>query len=231
MQRLNFKWWNALLNLFYPKICISCEVQLTEQEDLLCIHCERHLPQTHFARYAENPIEKLFWGRVEIKSAASVFYFAKGEGIQNMMHLLKYKRRKDVGFWMGKKLGLELLSSNRFDEIDFIIPVPLHPKKEFKRGYNQSELIAKGMEDSGLGKVASLLKRKDNTESQTRKGKYDRWLNVGSSFYASSKSKLQDKNVLVVDDVITTGATLEACVIALIEGGAKSVSVATFASA
>jgi ComF family protein len=227
----NIKWVNYLLNLFYPSICISCEKHLTEQEELLCLYCERHLPQTHFARYDKNPIERLFWGRTKVQSAASIFFFRKGEGIQKMMHLLKYKRRKDVGLWMGKKLGLELLSSKRFNEIDYIVPVPLHPKKEFKRGYNQSELIAKGMESMSKWTVASLLKRKDNTTSQTRKGKYERWLNVGSSFYADPRFQLKGKNVLIVDDVITTGATLEGCIIALLEGGANSVSVATFASA
>lgn len=224
-------WLTDLVNLFYPNLCVVCSIQLSDQEDLICLHCERHLPRTHFARYADNPIEKIFWGRATIHSAASIYFFNKGGGIQKIMHHLKYKQRKDVGIWLGEQLAKELLLSKRFLEINFIIPVPLHPKKEFSRGFNQSLLIAKGMEEYANWKVEDILERTINTSTQTKKGKYERWLNVGSSFTIKSSNQLKNKSVLLIDDVITTGATIEACIQALLNAGVKSVSVATIASA
>lgn len=231
MSTLLQKWIQALLSLFYPNLCIACESHLNEQESLLCLHCQIHLPKTMFARYADNPIEKLFWGRAKVKEALSIFFFSKGEGIQKMMHQLKYKNRKDVGLWFGEKIAKEIALSNRFKEIDWIVPIPLHPKKEFKRGYNQSLLIAEGIKTCTKWEVKNALERIDNTESQTKKTKYDRWLNVGSSFRINPQIDPTNKNILLIDDVITTGATLEACVHVLLNAGVKSVSVATVASA
>ena len=148
-----------------------------------------------------------------------------------MMHQLKYKNRKDVGLWFGEKIAKEIGLSNRFKEIDWIVPIPLHPKKEFKRGYNQSLLIAEGIKTCTKWEVKNALERIDNTESQTKKTKYDRWLNVGSSFRINPQIDPTNKNILLIDDVITTGATLEACVHVLLNAGVKSVSVATVASA
>lgn len=231
MSTLISKWTQALLSLFYPKICISCQAHLSTQEELICLACELHLPKTMYAQYAENPVEKLFWGRAKVKAAASIYYFNKGDGIQKMMHQLKYKNRKDVGRWFGKILALELLHSERFKDIDWIVPIPLHPKKEHLRGFNQSLMIAEGMEEEDGWKVVNALKRMENTASQTRKNKYERWLNVGRSFEVNPRHDLKDKNILLLDDVITTGATLEACIQVLERAGAKSVSVATVACA
>jgi ComF family protein len=231
METPILKWLEGLLQLFYPKICIGCQVHLSEQEDIICLHCEHHLPKTLFSSYAKNPIEKLFWGRVPLRSAASIFFFNKGDTIQQLMHQLKYKNRKDIGLWMGRMLAKEILKSNRFDEIDWIVPVPLHPKKEFKRGYNQSLLIAKGMEEQASWQVIEALERKENTATQTRKGKFDRWLNVGSSFKINPKFCAKGKNILLVDDVLTTGATMESCIQILLKAEVASVSIAAFASA
>ena len=223
--------FHCLLDLFYPKLCPACNKNLSAEEELICIHCELHLPLTHYFDYENNPIEKLFWGRVKVGTAASLYFFNKGEGIQRLMHQLKYKERKDVGLWLGKKLAKEMMASNRFNDIELIIPIPLHPKKEFKRGYNQSMLIAKAMEEACGVQCSDLLQRIENSGSQTRKGKYDRWLNVSSAFRLSANHSLENKNVVLVDDVITTGATLEAAVSALLSAGVKNVSIATVASA
>jgi ComF family protein len=224
-------WANSLLGLFYPRICAACDTQLLQQEELVCYHCERHFPKTLFARYPDNPIEKLFWGRVNIKAAASLYFFSKGDGIQKIMHQLKYKNRKDIGIYFGQLIGVELTLSSRFEGVDWIIPVPLHPKKEYQRGFNQSALIAQGIEEKTAWKMVPALIRIENTASQTRKGKYDRWLNVGSSFRIDPKYSVEGKNILLIDDVITTGATLESCVQCLLNGDAKSISVASLACA
>jgi ComF family protein len=225
------KHFDSLLGLFYPRICAACETQLMEQEELVCMHCERHFPKTLFTRYPDNPIERLFWGRVSIKAAASLYFFTKGNGIQQVMHQLKYKNRKDIGIYFGKLLAKELTNSKRFDGIDWVVPVPLHPKKEFKRGFNQSALIAQGIEEESEWKMVPALLRIENTATQTRKGKYDRWLNVGNSFTIDPKHPVKGKNILLVDDVITTGATLESCVQCLLKENARSVSVASLACA
>ena len=231
MRKLLSRWAKDMLNLFYPNLCVVCAIQLSNQEELICLHCERHLPKSHFARYPDNPIEKIFWGRTNVQSAAAIYFFNKGGGIQKIMHHLKYKHRKDVGIWLGKQLAKELISSTRFLEIDYIVPVPLHPKKEFKRGFNQSLMIANGMEEHYHWKVEDVLEREKNTATQTKKGKYERWLNVGSSFKTKANISLKNKNVLLIDDVITTGATIEACIQALQKAEVKSVSVAAIASA
>ena len=228
----HFKYiWSSFIELFYPKICLICDEHLSEQEELLCIKCEHHLPLSQYLEYADNPIEKLFWGRVTIDAAGSLYLFNKGGGIQKMMHQLKYKQNKNVGIWMGKKLGKHLLTSHRFDNVDLVVPIPLHPKKKFKRGFNQSDLIAQGIEEVSGWKYADLLQRKDDTDSQTKKGKYERWLNVGSSFQLDPHLQIKNKNILLIDDVITTGATMEGNIQTLLDGGAASVSVATVASA
>lgn len=222
---------HCLLDLFYPKLCLSCAKNLSAQEELLCLHCEQHLPLTHYFDYENNPIEKLFWGRVKVSACGALYFFNKGEGIQRLMHQLKYRERKDVGLWLGKKLAREIMASNRFKDIELIVPIPLHPKKEFKRGYNQSMLIAKGIEEVSGVKCHDLLKRIENSGSQTRKGKYDRWLNVSSAFRVDQIGSLKNKNILLIDDVVTTGATLEAAVSALLSAGVKNVSIATAVSA
>jgi ComF family protein len=147
------------------------------------------------------------------------------------MHGLKYRSRKDIGLWLGKLLGLSLLESGRFKQIDYVVPIPLHPKKEYQRGFNQSTVIGLGIEKSTGWLLSELLERTENTDSQTRKSKYERWKNVSGKFRVKKDSHVEGYNVLLVDDIVTTGATLEATALVLLKAGAKSVSIATIAVA
>jgi ComF family protein len=223
--------WEAFIELFYPRICVACTKHLTEQEEILCLKCDLQLPVSGYLDFKENPIEKLFWGRVKVKAAAALYFFTKEGGIQHLMHHLKYKQRKDIGIWMGKKLGKAIKESTRFSNIDYVVPIPLHPKKKFRRGYNQSDLIAQGIEDETHWINASVLERIDDTATQTKKNKYERWLNVGESFRISPRYNIENKNILLIDDVITTGATMEGNIHALLKAGAANVSVLTVACA
>ena len=147
------------------------------------------------------------------------------------MHQLKYKGRKDAGIWLGKQMGISLNKCNRFNEIDIVVPVPLHPAKEFKRGYNQSLMICQGVEKTTGWVVSDVIARTVNTDSQTRKSKFERWQNVDGRFTIKPGADIRNLNALLVDDIVTTGATLEANARALLAGGAKSVSIATIAVA
>ena len=221
----------ALISLFYPRICAACTRSLFSHEIVICIHCERHLPKTGFTEWPGNPAEEIFWGRVQLSGAGSLYFFDKGEKVQKLMHGLKYRGRKDIGLWLGKQLGLSLLESGRFKQVDYVVPIPLHPKKEYQRGFNQSTIIGKGIEKATGWLLSELLERTENTDSQTRKSKYERWKNVSGKFRVKKESHVEGYNVLLVDDIVTTGATLEATALVLLEAGAKSVSVATIAVA
>jgi ComF family protein len=200
------------LHLFYPHVCTGCGSDLIEKDVLLCINCINELPHTNFALYEDNPIEKVFTGRINIKAAHSEFYFSKGQLIQHLIHLLKYKNNKEVGFYLGEIMGNTLLKSGRFSNMDYLVPLPLYADKEFKRGYNQAEVICQGISSSTRVPVlVNNVIRQRPTETQTRKHRAERWQNVEGSFIIKDPSKLRGKNVLLVDDVITTGATLEAC--------------------
>ena len=225
-------WIRDLGNLLFPRICYACGETLTRQEEVICSYCRFKLPKTNFHRHTDNPVEKIFWGRVYLRSASSFLFFNKGGNVQKLIHLLKYKGKKQVGFFLGKLFGMDLLDSDDFKNIDFIIPVPLHPKKQHKRGFNQSTVIADGIGRS-LRKpvVDDNLIRLVNTASQTKKTRYSRWENVKDVFAVSNPENLTGKHILLVDDVLTTGATLEACAQKILEVEGTEVSVATIAYA
>ncbi len=221
-----------LIALFYPNICLGCERALKKQEQLVCLHCQYTMPQTNFHLTPDNPIEKHFWGRIWIESACALYGFKKKSRVQQLMHHLKYKGRRELGVYLGAYYGRILKKAKTHDHIDYIIPVPLHPKKERKRGYNQSDAIAEGI-SKGLGIPWStdFLKCSLNTSSQTRKSRFDRWKNVSTKFEVYQADELQDKHLLLVDDVVTTGATLEACGLVLLESANVKLSIATLACA
>lgn len=221
------------IGLFYPDLCVSCGILLVRGEENFCLICRNSLPETHFHIDPHNPVFRHFWGRVNLQHAASLYYFAKGSRVQHMMHELKYNGKKEIGEALGKMYGTQLLDSFYYQHIDLVVPVPLHPEKQFKRGYNQSEMFARGLATSmNIPCKPNALKRLDNTASQTRKGRYERWENVEEVFACHEPQKIVGKHILLVDDVVTTGATLESCAQALLLAGENtSVSAVTIACA
>lgn len=216
-----------LLNLIWPSLCASCGNRLFKNEDTVCTTCLTQLPRTNFHLWGENDFHQLFWGRVPVMYATAFFYFQKENQFRKLIHKLKYQKQPEIGIVLGRELGYEIKNSV-LNEIDIIIPVPLHPKKQHIRGYNQSEMIATGLGQSMKKPVdRRSLVRNTHTATQTRKGRYERWENVKSIFTVKNPAAIQNRHILVVDDVVTTGSTLESCVAELLSQGAKAVSLAT----
>ena len=203
---------NDFISLIYPNLCAACGNVLLKNENTLCTSCLFYLPKTNYHKYKDNAVSKTFWGRINIESAASMYHFTKSGDVQNMIHKFKYNGDKEIGIYLGKMYGNELRNSDIFNKIDIIVPVPLHPKKEKKRGYNQSTVFARGLSESMHIPVNNIsLIRTYASESQTKKSRIGRWENVREIFSLKYKDDLVGKNILLVDDVITTGATIEAC--------------------
>jgi ComF family protein len=220
------------ISLFYPQVCLHCGNSLYKDEELICTFCRYKLPKTNYHLLKNNPVSKVFWGRATIESAAAFLFFTKGGMVQDLLHQLKYKGKKELGVLLGKLFAYELKKSILFDGIQTIIPVPLHPRKQGLRGFNQSEQISLGISQVlKLEMDTKSLIRKRFTSSQTRKNRYDRWLNVGDMFEVTNKEKLHEKHILLVDDVITTGATLEGCAQALSSIPGIKISIACLAMA
>lgn len=219
------------ISLIYPNICASCGNSLFKHEEVLCNFCEFHLPQTNFHIEMENPVSAIFWGRANVESAAAYYHFNKGSKVQRLIHLMKYKGRRDIGIYLGRQYGAFLKNSPFFRSVEVIIPVPLHWKKLRKRGYNQSEQFAAGLGISMKIPVDTLtLYRNSATGTQTKKSRFKRWENVSGIFALKNPEKLKGRHVLLVDDVITTGATLEACILALNAIPGIRISVASIAA-
>ena len=220
------------LHLFYPHVCTGCGSDILPADNLLCLKCISHLPHTRYAQYANNPFEKIFWGRLPLTAAHSEFYFSKESLVQHLIHQLKYKSNQTVGIYLGEMMGNSLLDSNRFKNLDYIVPLPLYPDKERKRGYNQAAVVGEGM--SAVMNVPILLNnivRRRYTETQTKKHRTERWENVEGSFLVKDAQKLEGKNILLVDDVVTTGATLEACGSAIVHINGARLSLAALSIA
>jgi ComF family protein len=220
---------NALLHLFYPQYCAACNQELMETEYCICSRCSVKLPQTNFHLLNNNPVEKIFWGRVHINHATACFYFTKESLMQQIIHQVKYQGRKDVGHFMGQWMGRLLLQDKLLADISAIVPVPLHPAKEKQRGYNQAALLAEGISEVFSVKTYDAIKRLNYNETQTHKGRVARWQNVKDIFKLNSTCDLQGRHVLLIDDVVTTGATLEACASALAQIPFIKISIATLA--
>lgn len=223
---------NSLLDLFYPRICAGCKTPLLQAESLLCTVCHYHLPHTNYHLWNDNPVYKLFWGRVNLQGAAAFLQFRKGGRTQHILHAIKYQSATELGTYMGELYAQQLCQSELFQSVDVIIPVPLHISRERQRGYNQSLLFAKGL-GSGLNKeiAHSNLLRVTATSSQTRKSRFARFINMQEVFTVEQPEQLRNKHVLLVDDVVTTGSTLESCAQLLLDKTGCSVSVVTIAAA
>ena len=220
-----------VIDFFLPRSCYACGSRLGRNEDHLCLSCELHLPVSSYFSYSDNPMEKLFWGRIPIKAAASSYFFDKGEVVQTLMHQLKYESHRPLAHWMGQKMALHAIQSKRFSHVEMVFAVPLHKKKQAIRGYNQSEWLIDSMLEKWKIRKGRSLKRVVFTESQTRKNKEERWRNVAGAFQCDDPKEVGSKHILLVDDVITTGSTLEACAKKLLQCGAASISIIVFASA
>lgn len=211
---------------------MACGDPLYKKEENICTHCRFHLPKTNFHLIRENPISKLFWGKVNIETATSFYYFNKGNKVQNLLHNFKYKGQSELGTHIGKMFGNDLAQSLFYKTVDLIVPIPLHPAKLKRRGYNQSDFLAKGLAESlDIGWDNEVLKRTVATSSQTQKSRFDRWKNVDSIFELNNSEAQANKHILLVDDVVTTGSTLESAANELLKIPGAKVSIATIAFA
>jgi ComF family protein len=216
--------------LAFPDTCCACGTILFAQETHLCLHCRALLPKTRFHKDRENQLTKIFWGRLQLETGTSLYYFQKGGKVQRLIHQFKYKGNTKLGFYLGQLLGRSIKSSSHYKDIDCIIPVPLHPKRERRRGFNQSAVIAGGIASSlSVSCPTHLLVRKEYTETQTRKNRFNRWQNVAEVFETPEPDALINRSVLLVDDVITTGSTLESCAQKLLAIKGVRVWIATLA--
>lgn len=221
-----------LLNVMYSPKCASCGERLVGDERMLCIECLSHLPYTCFATMTDNPLELLLEGTIPHVKATSLMYFEKDEVSQHIIHGIKYYGNLKMAHHFGRQLGESIVDSHRFDDVDIIIPVPLHPLRWMKRGYNQSREISCGIAEK-IGKPIEnhLIARTHYTSTQTRKSHQERTENVAGAFKPRNLKQLCGKHVLLVDDVITTGSTVRACYTALSQAEGVRVSVAALAYA
>lgn len=200
------------LELFFPRLCVCCEDRLIEHEISICLNCLHKLPKTNHLITPDNKLEVFFAGRFPFERIASFAYFVKGGSIQKIIHEIKYKSNPQLAYYIGELCGKEILKSNFFGKIDYIIPIPLHRKRLKRRGYNQALLIANGISNkTGFSINVNNLIRVINNPSQTKNSRFERWKNTEGIFEIKDKTLFEDKHILLVDDVITTGSTIEVC--------------------
>jgi len=226
------KFFGYLIDLFYPRLCTACGRSLMSHEFVICGYCSVQLPKTNFHNKIDNPIETAFWGRADIKAAAAYYKYTKGGKVQHLIHQFKYHGFREIGVYVGEQFGNSLNESPRFKDMDLIVPVPLHKSKLLKRGFNQSELFGRGLAKSMKAEVLDdNLYRKIASSTQTKKSRWERYKNVNNIFGVRDASLFENKKLLLVDDVITTGSTIEACANILNQIEGVEVSVAAMASA
>lgn len=224
--------WDDIISLLFPRLCYACGNHLLRNEKLICTECYVLIPRTNYHLQEDNPVARLFWGRCKIEKASAFSFYNKDSRIRKLIHNLKYKGVRDIGHELGMIYGSTLLGTDFIGDVDLIIPVPLHPAKERKRGFNQSELIAGGLsEATGIPVGLNILRRVSITETQTKKSRFERWKNVEGIFHVDANEKITGRHILLVDDVITTGSTLEACAGELLKHEGVKVSAAALAVA
>ncbi|WP_422857973.1 ComF family protein [Flagellimonas sp. S174] len=221
---------NDINNILLPRVCFGCNAQLSRGEHVLCTVCRHELPLTDYNFTEENAVDRIFYGRTPIKKAGSLLFFTKNGMVKNLMHFLKYKKQEDIGGFFGDWYGSLLKEENTLKDVDAVVPVPLHPKKEKKRTYNQVSLFAEQIaEHLQADFTPELLVRTENTKTQTKKDRQMRWENIQSAFQCDVSKNKEYRHILLVDDVITTGATLEACARTLTELPSVEISIASMA--
>ena len=213
MFKIVFSYLRDAFAILYPELCFSCEELLVKGENVLCTSCILHLPRTNFHKYENHKMEKQFWGKVLVENVAAFFYFEKKGKVQRLMHQLKYQKHPEIGERVGSLYAAELLSDKKFNSLDYIIAIPLHKKKMKIRGYNQSLCFANGLAmQFKIPVLKNRLIRTKNNATQTRKSRFERYKNVAMVFKIKNPSGFINKHVLLVDDVMTTGSTLTACI-------------------
>ncbi|MDZ4794469.1 MAG: ComF family protein [Bacteroidota bacterium] len=218
---------DSLLHLFFPHVCAGCGSDSLNEKTVLCMRCMAAMPETNFEQHANNPVEKMFWGRLPLIVATAQFYFTKESLLQQLLHQLKYKGNRDLGLQLGRIMGEQIQQSGRF-EVDALVPLPLFPVKEKKRGYNQAMVLCEGMaQQMKIPVMDKVVTRPQHTETQTKKGRIERWENIEGKFVLSDPAAITNKHLLLVDDVVTTGATFEACGTELLKGSAVRLSLAS----
>ena len=222
--------FHDFINLLYPSVCHICEAELLKNENLVCTSCLHDLPVTSYHLDNENPVKKVFYGRVKIENATALLHFRKKSGVQHLIHDLKYRGYREIGIFLGKWLGEELSKTEAYQNIEIVIPVPLHKSKLRQRGFNQVEdfgrELAKALQAEYLD---DILVKKTSTQTQTLKSRLSRWGKIEETLAIQNPEKVAYKNILIVDDLVTTGATLEACAHKLLEIPGIKLSVATMA--
>jgi ComF family protein len=225
-----FKSLGNIFNLFFPELCSVCEKSLSGEERIICVPCRLDLPLTNYSNWKGNNVETSFHGRIPIENATSLLYFNKKGNVQKLIHQLKYKNKQEIGTFLGNWLGEEMERSKRFTEIDYIIPVPLHSSKMKKRGYNQVSTFGNSLSDKlNIPFLENVLKRISKSKTQTLKNRFERSKDVDQKFELTDLQILKNKHILLIDDIITTGATLEACSIQLLQSSKIKISIATMA--
>ena len=224
--------WDDFISLLFPRLCYACGTHLLRNENIICTQCYISIPRTNYHLSENNPVEQLFWGRCQITKAAAFSFYNKGSRIRKLIHNLKYNGVREIGHELGRIYGQSLKKSDFLSEINVIIPVPLHSSKLRKRGFNQSECISKGISQiTGLPVDTEALRRIGKSDTQTKKSRIERWMNVEDIFEVTDFRKIEGKHILLVDDVITTGSTVDACASELLKIKNVRVSVAALAVA
>ena len=200
------------------------------KKNTICTFCRHDLPLTNFLSYTDNTVSKIFYGRITIEKAYSLLFFRKKSITKNLIHELKYKGNQEIGVFFGNWLGEMLAENNQFSDVDYIVPVPIHTKKKKIRGYNQvtkfGEHLSKHL---NIPFVEDVLIRKSSTKTQTFKARFERFNDLETKFSIIDTSKFKNKHILIIDDVITTGATLESCCLELLKSSNIKISILTMA--
>lgn len=218
------------LHLFYPHICIGCGSDVLADTQVICAKCFNGLPVTNYFNHANNMVERIFAGRILVQNAGSLYHFSKQSILQNIIFEMKYRDNKDAGIFLGKQTGKAIAASGLYNDVDVIVPLPLNKRKQKQRGYNQALLIAQGIADVMQKPIAdNIAVRKIYTETQTHKDRISRWHNMQHAFSVHNAAELEGKHVLLVDDIVTTGATLEACGQTILAIAGTKLSIATVA--